>query len=204
MIIGNISMKTIRKFVVVGIVFVALVSTNTGLFARELADVNLSEKISVNGLNQELLLNGAGIRYKFFFKIYIGALYLTEMQTDASRIIKADHPNRVLMHFIYDEVEQQKLVSAWLDGFKANVGHDEFERLQERLTRFNEMFSDLHNGDVVLLDYLPEKGTRVTIKGEEKGVIAGADFNRALLSVWLGKDPVTDELKDAMLGIEEE
>ena len=43
-------------------------------------------------------------------------------------------------------------------------------------------------------------GTQVTIKGTVKGVIAGKDFNDALLSIWLGEKPVTAKLKDEMLG----
>lgn len=47
-------------------------------------------------------------------------------------------------------------------------------------------------------------GTRLTINGEEKGVIAGADFYSALLDIWLGDEPADDDLKDAMLGIANE
>ena len=65
-------------------------------------------------------------------------------------------------------------------------------------------FPDLKAGDVVLLDYVPVQGTYVTINTEKKGVIEGADFYAALLDVWLGEDPADDDLKDAMLGIEEE
>jgi len=62
------------------------------------------------------------------------------------------------------------------------------------------MFPSLKEGDVVMLDYLPGKGTRVTIKGKVKGIIKGKDFNRALLDVWLGNKPADEDLKQAMLG----
>jgi len=178
--------------------------SNTSVTAREIADVNLREQITVEAVDDVLILNGAGIRYKFFFKIYVGALYLTEKQTSAKKILEASKANRIAMHFLYDEVEKEKLVDAWLEGFEDNVTSDVFSALKDRLDKFNQMFSDMHKGDLVLLDYIPQKGTRVMIKGDVKGVIEGADFNRALLSVWLGKEPVTEELKDAMLGIEED
>jgi len=172
--------------------------------AQKLADVNISEQISVDGVDAPLILNGAGIRSKFFFKIYVGALYLPKKQNSAEAVLKSAQPNRVLMHFLYDKVEKKKLVDAWIEGFEENVSSEIFSALKDRLKKFNEMFSDVQKGDVVLLDYIPQKGTRVTIKNEVKGIIEGADFNRALLSVWLGEEPVTDELKDAMLGIIEE
>lgn len=172
--------------------------------AKDLAGVTLSDTQAVEGLSQPLVLNGAGIRYKFFFKVYIGALYLPQKQSDATAILKAGKANRMIMHVLYDDVPKEKLVDAWNEGFANNLNKTELQALESRISSFNQMFSDLKTGDIVLLDYLPGKGTRVTIKGVEKGWIAGADFNRGLLSVWLGKDPVTEELQQALLGIEED
>ena len=169
--------------------------------ARDIGGVVLQEQVMLNGIEQSLLLNGAGIRYKFFFKIYVGALYLPELNNDPALIMQASQANRIAMHIVYDEVPQEKLTKAWLEGFEDNTGQTEFVALKSRLDEFNAMFTSLQAGDVVLLDYLPGIGTRVSIKGEDKGLIEGADFNRALLSVWLGDDPVTEELKQAMLGI---
>jgi len=179
-------------------------AVHTSSYAKELAGVSLKDQIMVQGIDSPLKLNGAGIRYKFFFKIYVGALYLPEKQTDAATILKSSQPNRILMHFIYDDVPKKKLVDAWLEGFENNNNKAAFDAVKSRLYEFNGMFSDVKKDDVVLLDYFPGKGTRVSIKGVEKGVIKGRDFNRALLYVWLGEEPVTEELKDAMLGIEED
>jgi hypothetical protein len=40
----------------------------------------------------------------------------------------------------------------------------------------------------------------VTAKSVEKGVIEGKDFADALFSVWLGANPVQEDLKKALLG----
>jgi len=54
---------------------------------------------------------------------------------------------------------------------------------------------------VVDLDYLPESGTRLTVRGQPMGKdIAGEDFYQALLRIWLGARPAQDDLKDALLG----
>jgi len=55
-------------------------------------------------------------------------------------------------------------------------------------------------GDVIVLDYLPGAGTRVTVNKDNKGTVAGEEFNRALLRIWLGNQPVDATLKKAMLG----
>jgi len=170
----------------------------------DIAGVNVQSHMKLEGVDSPLVLNGAGIRYKFFFKIYVAALYLPESQNDATKILQDLPPNRMMMHITYGEVPYEKLVSGWVDGFKDNTEASVFSILEPRLKRFNQMFSTLHEGDVIQLDYLPQEGTKVTIKGELKGVIKGADFNRALLSVWLGENPVTEELKSALLGLNED
>jgi len=170
----------------------------------EVAGIALPSQVVVNDDKKPLVLNGAGIRYKFFFKIYIGALYLPRLESDPLKILSAPVPNRVSMHILYGEVPGEKLVDAWLEGFNNNLEATEYAHLEQRLGQFNQMFVTLHEGDEVLLDYIPELGTRVTIKNQIKGVIKGADFNRALLSVWLGDDPVTEELKLSLLGVDDD
>ncbi len=193
-----------QRFVVSVMSVVLALVLPFSLTARELAGVQLQEQVELPGAETILQLNGAGIRYKFFFKVYVGALYLPVKMRSAEQVLSTDQPARVLMHIVYDEVPLEKLTAAWNEGFSGNVPADRLASLKSRLNTFNNMFSDLHAGDVVLLDYMPGQGTRVTIRGEDRGLIEGADFNRALLSVWLGDEPVTDELKDAMLGIVEE
>ena len=58
----------------------------------------------------------------------------------------------------------------------------------------------MREGDQVWLDYVPGSGTSVLVNGDVRGVIPGSDFNAALLSVWLGREPVSESLKKAMVG----
>jgi hypothetical protein len=102
---------------------------------------------------------------------------------------------------VYDEVEREKIIDGWNDGFVENNSDEQLKSLQARIDVFNSYFSDLKKGDVLLYDFIPGTGTRVTINGEEKGVIEGADFYAALLDIWLGDEPADDDLKDAMLGM---
>ncbi len=177
-------------------------------YAREIAGVHLREKMSVKGIETPLVLNGAGVRYKFFFKIYVAALYLPEKLSRENLILTSSEShtyqaNRMIMTFIYGEVSKRKVANAWIEGFKDNLATTMFNNVQGRLHDFNQMFSDLLEGDIVLLDYIPHVGTRITINGNNKGTIKGVDFNQALLSVWLGENPVTDDLKSALLGIDD-
>jgi len=184
--------------------FALFIILMTGFFssahARQLDDVTLPDSVTLDGTDTALQLNGMGYRTKFVFDIYVGALY-TESKVksrDAAQALKG--PKRVVMHMVYDEVEREKITDGWKDGFEENNSDEQLGKLQARLKTFNSYFPDLKKNDVMFYDFIPGKGTRVTINGEVKGVIEGADFYTALLDVWLGEEPADDDLKDAMLG----
>ena len=168
--------------------------------AKEVAGVSIAEQIQREADHAELVLNGAGVRKKFFFKIYIAALYLEQRTGDVSSVMASEGAARVEMRILYSKVEQEKFVEGWNEGFTANLTQEEMNQVRERLERFNGMFETLQEGDLIELDYFPAKGTGVRIKGVEKGVIPGADFFQALLKVWLGDKPVNESLKQNLLG----
>lgn len=166
--------------------------------ATEVAGVTVADAAVVGG--KTLQLNGAGTRSKFFIKVYVGALYLPAAASDATSAIDMPGPKRVLMHFVYDDVPAAKITRGWQEGFENNLDAQAFAALQPRLQQFNGLFEDMTEGDEVVFDYLPGQGTRVIIKGRERGLIGGDDFMRALLAVWLGEEPADSGLKAAMLG----
>ncbi len=168
------------------------------LAARTVAGVNLLEQVDVEG--KTLVLNGAGVREKFFFDIYVAALYLPAKSSDAEAILQADQPWQLGMHFLYSEVSRKKLGKGWEEGFENNSSKAEMAALRERLQQFKSLFPAMRKGEMAVLTYIPGKGVSVTIKDELKGTIPGADFARTLLSLWLGADPVTGKLKKALLG----
>ncbi len=183
------------------LVSLALFSLSTAQ-AAQLDDVTLPDSVTLEGSNTALQLNGLGYRTKFVFDVYVAALY-TESKVDSRDAVQAlPGPKRVVMHMVYDEVSHKKMADAWSEGFEDNNSDEQLEKLQARLKTFISQFPDLKKGDVVLLDYYPETGTRVSINGENKEVIKGADFYSALLDVWLGDEPADDDLKEAMLGLD--
>jgi len=166
---------------------------------REIAGVKLAERINASG-GQSLVLNGAGIRYKFIFKIYVAALYLPAKADTARAVLDAPGPKRMLMHFVYHKVTAAQMRDGWKDGFEDNLDSKTYRALAPRIKRFNALFDALKAGDRVWLDYEPGRGTKVSVNGQDKGAIPGPDFMRALLLVWLGPHPPGDDLKRELLG----
>lgn len=167
--------------------------------AKDIAGVAVQESITTDA-GVELKLNGAGIRSKFIFDIYIAQLYLVTPVSSTDELLASDSPRRMVMHILYDEVGKDKLVDGWNTGFSNNSSEEVLTALEARIADFNAMFSDVTKGQQISLDYIPGKGTTVTIAGETKGAIAGKDFNDALLLIWLGQKPVNKKLKKKLLG----
>jgi len=167
--------------------------------AREIAGVDMPETVQQSSGATPLLLNGAGIRRKLFFKIYVAGLYLPSRQTSTRAVLDLPGPKRVRMHFLYKEVEKDKLVTGWQEGFENNLDSASLAQLAPRLAKFNQLFRSMRRDDVIDLDYQPNEGTRVIVNGELQGNIDGADFYNALLQVWLGEQPADADLKTALL-----
>jgi len=164
--------------------------------AREIGGVKLADTVSVDG--KPLKLNGGGIRTKAIFKVYVAGLYLETPSKDASAVVSSDQIKRVQLSLLRD-LGKSKITEAISEGFEKN-SKAQMGTLKARLDRFNAMIPDLEKGDQIVLTYVPGKGTAVSAKGAEKGMIEGKDFADALFSVWLGAEPVQEDLKKAMLG----
>jgi hypothetical protein len=173
-----------------------LVSMNGSLLAAEVSGVKLPDTVTVEG--KALKLNGAGLRKKMVFKVYVAGLYLETPSKDAGAILAADQVKSMRLS-IMRSLEAKKITEAIREGFEKN-SRAQMPALGERLDRFEKMFPDVKEGDEIAMTYAPSKGTVVMARGAEKGVIEGKDFADALFSVWLGTNPVQEDLKAKLLG----
>jgi hypothetical protein len=175
-----------------------LAASSTMALGRELAGVMLPQAVTVGP--HVLVLNGAGVRSKFFIKVYIGALYLPARTRDADAILRTTGPVAMHLYIVHSEIPKEKLIAAWNEGFEANLDAAERARLAARIARFDALFPSVRKGDILRLEYLPGTGTTVSINHEKRGVIEGEDFLHAWLRLWLGRKPASADLEQALLG----
>lgn len=150
----------------------------------------------------ELVLNGAGLRNFMFFDIYVAALYLPKRQADAHAVLRHDLPRRMRITLLR-EVSAERDVEFLMGGLEDNNTPEELAAIQVPLDQFLHMIRALGTvakGSVVQLDYLPDVGTRVWLNQRLLGTVSGAAFNRSLLKIWLGEQPIQEKLKKALLG----
>ncbi len=92
-----------------------------------------------------------------------------------------------------------KVSEAIGEGFERN-SKEQLPKLNARLEKLKQMIPDVAEGDEIVFNWLPDKGTTVSVRGTDRGSIEGRDFADALLSVWLGPNAVQEDLKKALLG----
>ncbi|MGE5687383.1 MAG: chalcone isomerase family protein [Gemmatimonadota bacterium] len=160
--------------------------------------VTLPTQMDVDG--QALVLNGTATRKKFIVKVYVAGLYLPARETDAERILDADEPRHLVMHFVHD-VDKKKMCDAWNEGLEKNTP-DATPELKGQFETLCSYMEDIKKGEQFVFTYLPGSGTRVSVKGVEKGTIEGKAFADALFKVWIGPHPGPGEgFKKQLLGV---
>lgn len=166
--------------------------------AAELAGTKLEDAVTVAG--RELVLNGAGVRTRAIFKVYVASLYLPAKASEATAALAAV-PRRVQLNLLRS-VSADQLIDALHDGLRDNNGASELIAMKPQVDQLDSIMRALKEAkekDVITLDFV-DGGTQVSLNGAARGTIAGEAFNRALLKVWLGERPAQADLKKALLG----
>lgn len=168
--------------------------------ATEVAGVKLEDTITVAGT--KLQLNGAGIRYKGPFKVYVGDLYTTKKVHSLEELIAAPGPKRLNMTFLR-EVNSTDFGKLLTRGIEDNTSKTEMSKIVPGMIKMGEIFAAnkaFQPGDTSALEWDPAKGLTIWAKGKiQAEPFQDPAFFRALMSIWFGGTPADWKLKDAML-----
>jgi hypothetical protein len=180
-----------------------LLALSTAAQAAELDGVTLEDRVRVDG--QELQLNGIAVRTRYqFFKVYVAGLYLPQKAATPQAAIEARGPKRISLTMVRDANADQ-FVESIEAGLHANNSE---AQLAEVKSQVDALFVKIRavreakEGMRIVLDYVASSsGTTLFVDGAAQGEpMAGEAFYRALLRIWLGENPVQEDLKKALLG----
>ncbi|HZW14094.1 MAG TPA: chalcone isomerase family protein [Noviherbaspirillum sp.] len=181
-------------------VMAALVAASA-VGAAEVAGVKLDDTIRL--ANQELKLNGAGVRYRAIFKVYAMGLYLTEKKTTVPDVLAAPGARRTVIIPLRD-ISNEDFGRAFMTGIQKNSDRTEKAKLITQLQKFGELFAsipELKKGDVLTTDWIPGVGTVIQVNGKKTiDPLPDIAFYNAILKIWLGDSPVDSRLKPMLLG----
>jgi hypothetical protein len=167
----------------------------------EVEGVKLEPSAQVGGAN--LVLNGAGVRTRAIFKVYVAGLYVPQKSGNAAALLAQKGPRRIAITMLRN-VDADTFSGALSEGLQKNLSDAQFAGFKSQIDALNASFKaagEAKKGDVIHLEFTPDAGTRVVVNGKPQGgAIAGEDFYNALLRIWIGDKPVDADLKKGMLG----
>jgi hypothetical protein len=125
--------------------------------------------------------------------LYTLALYLDGPLRDDAQLISRHVPKALRIEVTVEDDWRHRVAIDWRDEL--------VPRLEAAATaHLRGSFAPLRPGDVVLIEYAPDKGT--TVRVNKAVAVSGAnhDLMLAFLDRWLGQRPVSEEIRRTLLG----
>ena len=145
-----------------------------------------------------LALRGYGLlRYMVFIKAYVAAFYLPESVRSEDAL--TDVPKHLEIEYFHPIVAQD-FAKATSASISQNTSLVTYQGLKPKIDELNALYRDIAPGDRYALTYIPGQGTTLAWKGQTLGTVAGREFAAALFGIWIGANPLDNNLKDLLLG----
>jgi hypothetical protein len=179
----------------------ALSSVAANAQAVEIEGVKLDPTAQVGGAT--LQLNGAGVRTRAIFKVYVAGLYVPQKAGNTAALLAQKGPRRIAITTLRN-LDAESFSGALNDGLRNNLSEAQMAGFKAQLETLNanlKAVGDTKKGDVILLDFTPDAGFRMSHNGQARGTaIAGEDFYEGVMRIWLGDKPADADLKKRLLG----
>jgi hypothetical protein len=133
-------------------------------------------------------------------------LHLLGLVEIYSLAVYVDGPTLDRAHVLSPEVPKAlRIVVTYKEDLRRRVQLDWRRELVPRLepaasAHLRGAFAPLRHGDVVLIEYVPGKGTAVRVNRSSAVTGANHDLMLAFLDHWIGQLPVSEEIKRALVG----
>jgi hypothetical protein len=126
-------------------------------------------------------------------ELYSVAVYVDGPLFDRVQLISPDVTKALRIVVTYKEDLHRRVVLDWRKEL--------IPRLDPAATaHLRGTFAPLQDGDVVLIEYVPSKGTVVRVNRAVAVAGANHDLMLAFLDHWLGQRPVSETIKRTLLG----
>ena len=147
-----------------------------------------------------LVLNGSGIRKKYFIDFYIGSLYLSEKNIDSEAIIESDQPMAIRLFILSSIITTENMKETIINTFKQSG--DNLTSIQAHIDTLVVAYEQgVRKGDVYEFINIPGSGVHIVRNKKRLVIIRSNEFKKALFGIWLSKKPIQPSLKRQMLGI---
>lgn len=173
-------------------------------FALDVGGVKVEEKVKL--ANQDLVLNGSGLRYGAagLVRVYVASLYLPQKRSTSAEIGALKGAKRMHLNLLR-EINSNDFSKGLLGGMRANMSAADQQKHFDALLKMGAIFGQiptLKKGETITIDSIPGTGTVVQVNGKKVGEsVPDEAFFSALLQIWLGPKPIEESLKPVLLGL---
>ena len=189
------ALQNLLRLAKITLLFTLLVVQPINVVALTVEDVTFQESVRID--NKQVPIRGVALlRWLKIFKVYVAALYLPE--NGSPHNVLADIPKRLEISYLVSipGPDFGKGAEAILER---NNSSEELARLQSRIDKLNAVYRDVKPGDRYALTYAPGQGTELSYNGRPLITIEGADFAAAYFGIWLGKDPIDQDMRSRLI-----
>lgn len=167
----------------------------------EVSDINYKSKVIFEG--KTYTLNGVGIREKFFLDIYTIGLYLNSKNISGEAILNSGEDKLVRIVVVSSLVTAERFNKGMDEGFEKSTD-DNISPIKSEIAKLKKGFgNDFNVGDEFDVYFSSTGETKIYKSGTLSVIIpSNKIFQKALLGMWIGKEPVTKSLKEELLGID--
>lgn len=154
--------------------------------------------------DSRLRLNGLGLRGVAWIQAFVAGLYVASPTSDAQAILADPSAKRLRLKMMMD-APAAELAKAIRGGLKKNTTPEEWAAMAPRLAEFEARMralgSEVRKGDTLDLDWTPSRGLMLAHNQRSLGApIAGFDFYRGVLKIFIGDKPVDTRMRRGLLG----
>lgn len=140
-----------------------------------------------------LTLRGVSVCKQYAKEDYIGAFYSQAPITNPQEALADEGPRRMVIIYLNPK---DNIQSYWRNAIKLNNSPEVLEQEQLKVNQFLKMINyKVQAGDTLLIEFVPNLGTKVVIKGSFKGTVRGNEFFNLVLKTWVGRFPPSEKFR---------
>ncbi len=155
-------------------------------------------------LNDEIYsLNGSGIRKKAFIKLYSISFFSRNKITNMESSLNNKENMVITLEIISSLIGSKQMQSAIEEGFQKSLSKEDYVLLKSEIENFKNSFSleEIKKGDK--FQFISQGESIISFKNGKKIItVKNNKFRIGLFSIWLGKNPINENLQKELLNIE--
>lgn len=155
---------------------------------------------NVRVAEEDLELKGVAVgKYALFFKVGVAGLY-GPSDSGLTPLESSDRPFRLEIEYLMD-IPKERFIEAAVKTLRNQHSEATLRRFSKEIGRMHSFYRDVEKGDRYTLSYHPQIGTTLELNGQFLGAVPSPEFARLYFGIWLGEKPVSDSLREDLLGL---